>query len=162
MIKYILSFILCVMCVVPLNAKIVTRTVTNYVPADLERADWYGECDVCGDEIVVRDLLYSPNTQYYYYPEGKLFRGNNIKCKHCIAKERQLKDELNVRNDIFLCFVFIGLTILFGMITNSMEKETNCEWKTYTLVTKVVACGLTGAIFAGIFTFILKIIIFIR
>lgn len=66
-----------------INAKGFSRVHYRFIPIDLERTYLVRECSECGNPVTIDYLLYSPKTQYYYYPSGEICQLESIKCDNC-------------------------------------------------------------------------------
>lgn len=103
-----------------INAKGFSREVNRYIPIDLERTYLVSECGECGNPVTIDYLLYSPKTQYYYYPNGEMCQLESIKCDNC---EKKQKEKGEIVSDFFriVCIVSFGLVLI--CILNDNEKR---------------------------------------
>jgi hypothetical protein len=85
----------------------------RFIPIDLERTYLVSECGECGNPVTVDSLLYSPKTQYYYYPNGEMCRLESIKCNNCEEKPKQRKEK--GANIIKYILYVVAFLTLFGM-----------------------------------------------
>lgn len=93
-----------------INAKGFSREVNRYIPIDLERTYLVSECGECGNPVTIDYLLYSPKTQYYYYPNGEMCQLESIKCENCDKQEqREEKGESVLK---IILYVILFLTIV--------------------------------------------------
>lgn len=84
----------------------------RYIPIDLERTYLVSECGECGNPVTIDYLLYSPKTQYYYYPSGEICCLECIKCDDCNKKEREegsRSGNKRILDHLFIIFCVIGV-----------------------------------------------------
>lgn len=98
-----------------INAKGFSRDI--FIPIDLERTYLVSECGECGNPVTIDYLLYSPKTQYYYYPNGEMCQLESIKCENCnkAKQEKQEEGKSKSGSKLFLsCIFLVAFLTLIG------------------------------------------------